>query len=84
MANICEKVLILPGIAAGKTTPPVSTNNKRSPVTANSRQIITAVIQAGTIFNSIIMIKADMTRSLSAIGSANFPKLLTTFHLRAK
>ena len=84
MANIWLKVLIFPGIAAARTVPPVSTSRRRKPVTANSRQMITAAIQAGTIFNSIIMIKADMTNNLSAIGSANLPKLLTTFHFRAR
>ena len=71
-------------MAAAKTVPPVSTSKSLKPVTANSRQIITATIQAGAIPNSISIIKADITSSLSAIGSANLPKLLTTFHLRAK
>ena len=84
MENICVNVFIFPGIAAAKTVPPVSTNNSRKPVTANSRQMITATTQAGAIFISINIIKADMTNNLSAIGSANFPKFVTTFHLRAK
>ncbi len=83
MANIWLKVLIFPGMAAARTVPPVSTSRRRKPVTANSTND-NGCNQAGTIFNSIIMIKADMTNNLSAIGSANLPKLLTTFHFRAK
>ena len=83
-ALICLPVLIFPGIAAAKTVPPVSTKSKRKPVTASSRQMITATTQAGAISRPTSMIKADITNSLSAIGSANFPKLLTTCHFLAK
>src|SRR3712207_7668226 len=84
MESICATVLILPGIAAARTLPPVSTSSKRSPVTASSRQIITADTQAGTIFKPTNIIKALMTSILSANGSANLPKLVTTCHLRSE
>ena len=82
--NICVNVLILPGNAAAITTPPCSTKSKRKPVTANSRQTITAITHAGAKSSGTSIIKAAITSILSAKGSANLPKLDTICHLRAK
>ena len=77
IATICVAVLIFPGHAAAMTSPLCSTNNKRKPVTANSRQTMIETTQPGALSNSTSMIKAVMTSILSANGSANFPKLVT-------
>lgn len=84
IANICVLVFIFPGQPAAITWPPCSTNNKRRPVTANSLETIIATIQAGASDNSIKKTKAVMTNILSARGSANLPKLETTFIFLAK
>mgnify|MGYP004461855383 CR=1 FL=1 len=82
--NICVNVLIFPGIAAAKTAPPCSTSKRRSPVTASSRHTMIATTQAGAQPRAISITNAAIVNILSAKGSANLPKLETTFHLRAK
>src|SRR5690625_5110862 len=76
-------VFIFPGQAAANTVPPSSTSNKRSPVTANSREIMMTTTHAGANPNSTRTINAADTNNLSANGSANFPKLVTRLSRRA-
>lgn len=83
IANIWVIVLILPGSSAAMTLPSFSTMIKRKPVTANSRQTMIAATHAGTLPICTKMINAVITNILSAKGSANLPKLVTNFCLRA-
>ena len=81
--NICAVVLIFPGIAAAMTWPRFSAKISRKPVTANSRQTMTATTQAGAKLSEIRKINAVIVNILSASGSANFPKFVTMLRERA-
>lgn len=82
IANIWRQVLTFPDQPAAITMPR-SAAIKRSPLTTNSREIITTVIQAGTICILLKQTRAAQTKSLSASGSINFPKLVIRLRLRA-
>ena len=80
--TICSAVFILPHIPAAITIP-LSAATRRKPLIINSLAIITITIQHGILSSSINAIIADETRSLSASGSINFPKLVTRLYFLA-
>ncbi len=82
IATICVAVLTLPGQAAAITSPP-STNSKRNPVTASSLHTMIATTQVGTFCCPTKTINAVITNILSANGSANLPKFVTSPRARA-
>ncbi len=55
----------------------------RSPLTANSRAMITIATQAATRSSDTSEISAAAIRSLSAIGSITFPNVVTASRERA-
>ena len=56
----------------------------RTPATANSRARMMATTQMLHTPSRIMYKKATVVSSLSARGSANLPKSVTRFHLRAR
>lgn len=66
------------------STCPASTAICRSPVTRNSRPMITAVTHTGAWPSFDMNTNAEHTRILSASGSSNFPSGVTKFSFRAK
>src|SRR3989304_380099 len=75
--TIWEMVFNLPSRLAAMTTP-ASDAMARSPVTAIPLPIIRATTQAGTLPRGMSIMKAVVMRSLSASGSRNFPREVTT------
>ena len=82
IANICRQVLIFPDQPAAITIPR-SAAISRSPLTTNSREIITTVIQAGITCKLLRQTRAAQTNNLSANGSINLPKFVTRLFFRA-
>ena len=82
VALIWNTVLSLPSIAAAITLPPPAATS-RKPEIMNSRASITMHTQAGMRSDATSTTMALMTSSLSAIGSANLPKLVTRCRARA-
>lgn len=64
-------------IHAAAITRPFSTATSRRPVTANSRASTIMTAHAGILPHWIKITMQEITSSLSAKGSRNFPKLLT-------
>src|SRR2546425_7693898 len=56
----------------------------RSPLTANSRAMITIATQGSTLFRLTSEMSAAAIRSLSAIGSMTFPNVVTLRRDRAR
>ena len=83
MAIIWNAVFFFPIVSAGIINPSVAAIPLR-PVTAISRQIMRATIQAFTWWREISIIRQADTKSLSANGSRIFPIGVTLFLLRAK
>ena len=83
MAAICSTVFTLPIQLAAITTPR-SAAIARSPVTANSRAMITIATQACSRSSETSEISAAVISSLSAIGSISLPKVVTASRERAK
>jgi hypothetical protein len=82
IATIWLKVFNLPHLLAAITTPsPAATNLK--PVTTSSLAIIIKAAQPVTSFLCTKAIRAAIIRSLSAIGSRNFPRVVTIFFFLA-
>ena len=77
IAIICVTVFIFPHLFAAITVPFFSTAISLYPDTANSLVIIIIGIHAGSIPFSTNISIADITIILSAIGSRNFPKVVT-------
>ena len=73
-----KTVLILPQMLAGMTSP-CSIASWRSPVTANSRAMITIATQALRRPSWTRLTSAAVTSSLSASGSISLPNVVTDF-----
>ena len=71
-ATTCVAILSLPSGEAGMISPRVKAR-LRSPVTANSRPMITATIQAGASSSCTSDTSVAEMSSLSAIGSSTCP-----------
>ena len=56
----------------------------RSPVTASSRPMMTAAIQAGAASSCTSETSAAVISSLSASGSINWPSVVTCWRRRAR
>ena len=78
MATICRAVLTLPKLLAGMTTPSTAATILR-PDTANSLPTIKMAVQDDTRPISTRVNNAAATNSLSAKGSINWPKRVTSF-----
>ena len=83
MVSICSTVFTLPHRLAA-TTRFCAAASMRTPDTANSRARMTARTTGLQALMVIMYKKAVVVSSLSARGSANFPKSVTMFHLRAR
>lgn len=83
MPAIWNPTLYFPSVVA-EITIPSAEQIPLNPVTASSRAIIKKTSHAGTLPKGISIIRAAETRSLSARGSKNFPRVETRFRLRAK
>src|SRR5215471_6955146 len=81
IATTCSMVLILPPRLAAMT--PREMTQKRRPVTASSRNRITAVTHQGSSPRADSTTSADPVRALSAIGSAILPKSVIRLRRRA-
>jgi hypothetical protein len=85
-AKICVSILYLPSSSAG-TVMPFWLAIARNPVTASSRVMISAAIQAGTRGspgNATSITNTAATSSLSASGSRNCPSVDTIPWRRAR
>ena len=83
MAIIWNTVLNLPYQLAEMTVPLLAAT-MRTPETMNSRATMMSATQLGSDPSSINAKRAAMTRILSASGSMNLPKSVTSPRLRAK
>ena len=77
IAIICVTVFNFPHFDAAITFPPFSTAINLYPDTINSLDNTIIGIQAGIFSNSTNIIIAANTNILSAIGSKNFPNVVT-------
>ena len=83
MATIWNTVLALPYQLAAITAPSLAAT-MRTPETMNSRARMTSTTQLGSDPSSTSARSAAATRILSASGSMNLPKSVTSPRLRAK
>ncbi len=83
MATICVTVFTLPHQLAAITTPSLAATI-RMPDTMNSRAMIMRATHDGRTCCSTSTSNAAVTSSLSASGSMNFPRVVTSLRLRAK
>ena len=83
MATICATVLALPYQLAAMTTPWLAAT-MRMPETMNSRARMTITTHEGSTESSTSASSAAATSILSASGSMNLPKVVTSPRLRAK
>ena len=83
IATIVVAVFHLPRLPAATTTPSEA-STMRSPLTRNSRATTMTVTQGLTSPHDCSTTSAETTASLSAIGSRNLPKLVTSPRLRAR
>ncbi len=83
MAIICETVLALPHQLAAMTSPLLAAT-MRTPDTMNSRASMTSTGHDGSTASSTRASSAAATSILSASGSMNLPKSVTSPRLRAK
>ena len=74
--SIWETVFHFPHQEAAITMP-LSAATRRKPEMINSLAIMIIPYQAGSSRSSIIEMRAEETKSLSARGSMNFPKFVT-------
>lgn len=79
----CKVVFHLPRLSAAMISP-LSAAIWRSPVTRNSRPMITQVIQVGQRPLLVKKTKAEATRILSARGSSSLPSDVTRSIFRAR
>ena len=82
IAATCRIVFTLPSQLAWITTP-CSAATIRSPVTANSRAMITIAIHAASRSSETSAISEAATSSLSAIGSMSLPNVVIALRCRA-
>jgi len=82
MATICTIVLILPHQLAAITMPSEAASTL-NPVMMNSLLMIIMATTEDILPISTKITRAAVTRILSASGSINFPKLVTSFLFRA-
>ena len=83
IAMICVTVFALPYQLAAMTTP-LSAATMRMPDTMNSRAKMMSTGQEGRTLSSTSARSAAQTRILSASGSMNLPKFVTSPRLRAR
>ncbi len=83
MAIIWKTVLALPYQLAAMTSPLLAAT-MRMPETMNSRAKMMSTGQPGSTASSTSAMSAAATRILSASGSMNFPKSVTSPRLRAR
>ncbi len=83
MAMICVTVFALPYQLAAMTDPSAAAS-MRMPATMNSRHRMMNTGQEGRTLSSMSTSSAAVVRILSARGSTNLPKFVTSFRLRAK
>ena len=83
MATICATVFALPYQLAAMTTPWLAAT-MRMPDTMNSRVRMTSATHEGSTPSSMSASRAAATRILSAKGSMNLPKFVTSPRLRAR
>ena len=83
IAITCAAILSLPSSEAGMVRPRVCAT-PRSPVTASSRPMMMATIQAGAASSCTSETSAAVMSSLSAIGSSNCPSIVICWRRRAR
>ena len=80
---ICHRVLCFPSFSDGSTIPRLVASN-RSPVIRNSRLMRMIAIEAGIARRGIRVMNPAAIITLSASGSINLPKFVTSLCLRAR